>query len=296
MSIPVDPTITAIVTDGLKRGGRTTPTPTDITNATELMFRAVMDDLSIYLQGHEYLKTNQVAITTINKSRYTRPVDADHVLSVQILDGPDQWRSQATGGGSNTITLGTGINAVAQPTDITSKWILITGGTGAGQIAQCISYVVNTSVATIEDSWANLGSGWVAPDSTSTYLIVSEHIYIYREDKQDKWDFRRAPWGIGRPRNAAIYNGVLYPDYVPDKVYGIWWWYIAHPDRIDQSSVAMAKILREWRNIITQGIAAIASQRFEDDRETKEWQLYLSMLQMLGTKSPCVHTVAFHDV
>jgi hypothetical protein len=76
--------------------------------------------------------------------------------------GPAQ---SATNGPPPTIQL----NAAEGLTDYTGRIIRLIGGTGAGQTAQIISYVVATQTATVDTVWSTV------PDSTTTYRIETPY-------------------------------------------------------------------------------------------------------------------------
>lgn len=92
-----------------------------------------------------------VTVTTNNDKNGYR-------LAVEIRNGTAQ------AGASGTITLDSGASA----TDSLYKgcWIVLTGGTGAGQARLCTAYVGATKVATVLPAWTT------APDATTLFTIV----------------------------------------------------------------------------------------------------------------------------
>jgi hypothetical protein len=70
----------------------------------------------------------------------------------------------AQAGGSDTITLDTSASATEGFYD--GLWILITGGTGAGQVRMVDGYVGATRVATVATAWIT------NPDNTSTFALL----------------------------------------------------------------------------------------------------------------------------
>lgn len=70
----------------------------------------------------------------------------------------------AQAGGATTITLATA--ASSSNGRYVNAVVVLTGGTGAGQIGQITGYVGSTRVATVADTWTT------NPDSTTTYEIL----------------------------------------------------------------------------------------------------------------------------
>lgn len=75
----------------------------------------------------------------------------------------------AQAGAAGTITLDSG--AVATDDFYKGQMVLITSGTGAGQVRLIHSYVGSTKVATIGDNWAT------NPDNTSVFTLVPARVY-----------------------------------------------------------------------------------------------------------------------
>ena len=85
MSIPSDPSVTSIVTESIKRGGRTTPNTTQIASAIEHQFREVKADITQRSARHYSLETQYVSATVVGQSRYAWPTDADDIRSVVVV-------------------------------------------------------------------------------------------------------------------------------------------------------------------------------------------------------------------
>lgn len=289
MAIPSDPTLTEIVTEGLKRGGKVNPTAAQITDAKTHQIQEVKADIRLAQVQHPFLLTTAVTATTKGVSRYSWPTDADKIRSVTLLDGPDAWRGTAQSGGSNTITLAADFSEDAD--EVIGKFLAITGGTGSNQMDQVTAYNNSTKQATVESSWST------QPDGTSTYLLVNDHLQLWNEDKQFGWDLRRLPTDLGRPDAAAMFAQTLYLNFAPDKIYVLWWDYYADIDRLNETGPLFVKLLREWRSLWIQGVAAYTAQRFDDDRFDKEWSIYQSMLKNdLGAMSAVVSQVQYRDL
>jgi hypothetical protein len=84
----------------------------------------------------------------------------------------------AAAGGAATITLGATGSTVNNIYNLARIYII--SGTGAGQVAQVLSYVGSTKVATVTANWAT------PPDATSVYRIVTQRNY----------DAAALPWDV----------------------------------------------------------------------------------------------------
>jgi hypothetical protein len=84
----------------------------------------------------------------------------------------------AAAGGAATITLGATGSTVNNIYNLARIYII--SGTGAGQVAQILSYVGSTKVATVTANWAT------PPDNTSVYRIVTQRNY----------DAAALPWDV----------------------------------------------------------------------------------------------------
>jgi hypothetical protein len=74
----------------------------------------------------------------------------------------------AQAGASTTITLASGASATND--QYNSRFVTITGGTGAGQVRTISDYVGSTKVATVSVAWT------VTPDNTSTYEVAASQL------------------------------------------------------------------------------------------------------------------------
>jgi hypothetical protein len=212
--------------------------------------------------------------------RYAIPEDHNQSLSLMLLDGPDEWRGTAQSGTSSTITLA---SSFSESDDVISgKWIILTGGTGAGQYRQITTWNDTTKVATPDTSWTT------TPDSTTTYLIAQSRYPLYPNNFDEVWDhYFTAETNVSKPRRCAMFNQEFYLYPVPDKsTYGLVHHYYADLSKVNESSSLFIQLLREWRSLWIQGIAAYTAQRYDDERFATFWTLYQSQLQRLAYDSP----------
>jgi hypothetical protein len=289
MSVPSNPTVTTIVTEGLKRGGRVNPSSTQITEATEHALREVKSDIMRVAATHPYLQLTATSNTFVGEQRYSLPTDCNVFVSLTLLDGPDDFRGTAQAGStSSTIVLDSDFPAADD--EIIGRYILITAGTGVGQYRQTRDYVQSTKVATISPVWTT------TPDTTSEFLAVTANHYLWPKDMAKDFDLIENNTDRGRPRMASIFADEFNLFYVPDKVYGLLFKYYADLDQLNDTGDVFVNLLREWRSVWIQGIAVKTMQRYDEDRYFQELAVYQAMLDQLANQSCTIGQVTFRDL
>lgn len=290
MAIPSNPSITSIVTEALKRGGRTVPTTQQITDATEHQFREVKSDISMRSARQHALETQYVTATVVGQSRYAWPTDADDIRSITLVQAPTDgyWQSTAQAGGATTITLNASFSQDAA--SVKGKFIYLLGGTGANQFAQVTGYDNTTKIATVDTTWAtNPGAG-------TTYHLGVMHYKLYSFDKPWGYDVLSTPYQLSLPTHAAPVGREMWLDCASDSIYALWWDYWANLDRIDEAGTPFLRHLRDHRSLWLQGLAVKTMQRFDEDRYQLELQVYNNMLDAYAGYSAGIGQVNFTDV
>jgi len=296
MSVPADPTVSDIVTEGLKRGGRVSPSAGDITTASTIYLQEVKADVYLAAPLHESLRATAIVPVSVGISRYAWPTNCETIESVQLVatsvDG--SWQSTAQGGGASSITLASDFNQDAA--SIQGRMVFILGGTGSGQYAQIISYDNSTKVATIEAAWSTLGSGWVSPDSTSVYLVEQVRYKLYEFEKPIEFDTLMSPFQPIMPTNVTLVGRQLWLNTSPPQklVMVVTYWYAL--DQLDEAGTLFTGHLRKFRNLWTQGVAVKVMQRYDEDRYNSESGIYRAMLQAYAGRSSGVGQVQFRDI
>ena len=163
---PSDPSVSALVREALKRGGRVNPTSTEITSATTHQLQETKSDIRQFAGLHNDLLATAVTTLTRGESIYPWPSDARLLRSVTLLDSPTEgsWRGTAQTATATTITFAAAFDE--DTLDVVGKWVVTTGGTGSNQYRQINAYNNSTKVATVDSAWDTTPSG------TITYLIV----------------------------------------------------------------------------------------------------------------------------
>lgn len=288
MAIPSNPTVTAIVTEGLKRGGRVTPSATQISDATEHQFREVKSDIMRVASTHPYLQVNATTSTVKGEQRYALPDNANMPVSVVLLNGPDNYRGVVQAGTASSVTLDS--DFPAGDDEIIGHYVLLTAGTGAGQYRQIRDYVASTKVATISPDWT------ITPDVTSEFLVVNDTRYLWPWDTASELDKEWFSLQLGTPHRASQFSDefLLYP--VPDRVYGLLFRYYVDLDRLDDATALFLNLLREWRSIWIQGVAVKTMQRYDEDRYQTELGVYQIMLDQLANQTATVSALQYRDL
>lgn len=290
MAIPADPTITSIVTEGLKRGGRVNPTSSQITDATEHQFREVKSDIGQRSARHSSLETQAVTTIGDGDSRHSWPTDADDIRSIVLASAPteEHWQSIAQGGASQSLTLHASFSQ--DPTIVRGRFLFLTGGAAINQFGQIVSYNDGTKVAGVDRPWVT------TPGVGTAYLIGTAFRKLYAFDKPWGWDVLSAPYSRGTPCKASPVGREIWLDYAPDATYALWWDYWANLDRIDEAGAVFIRHLRDHRSLWVQGVAVKTMQRYDEDRYQLELGVYNDMLQAYAGLSAGVGQVIFTDV
>lgn len=296
MAVPSNPSISDIVTEGLKRGGKVNPSVSDITNATNIQFQEVKSDIFLKAPRHSSLLTQSMAATTKGVSRYNWPTACEALRSVQLIDAPTEgdWRGTAQTGGTASITLSASFSI--DEDDFIGRFVFITSGTASGQFAQIIAWNNTTKVATIEANWTTLNSGWTTPNSTSVYLVEQYRYKLWDYSKPVDWDTISCPFQRSTPTQATSVGRQIWMDYTPDRVYVILYDYWAALDQLDESGTPLGNHMRKFRNIWTQGMAVKIMQRYDEDRYGQEVGIYNAMLDMYGSEASGIGQITFRDM
>ena len=288
MAVPSTPTVTSIVTQALKRAGRTTPTATQITEATDHALQEVKADIMLKAATHPLLLTTATTVLTYGQQRYGTPADYNLPYTMTLLLGPAEWSGTAQGASPSAIILAA--NFTSDAPSIIGRYLLITGGQGVEEYHQILAWDNTTKLATIEGVWG------VTPISGSTYLIINDHLQLFPSDVSTSFDRIRNNTALGCPQIAATYAQeiLLYP--VPDNTpYGLLNRYYVDLSSLDETGALFVQLLREWRSLFIQGIAVKTMQRFDEDRYQLELSIYENFLGVLSTQTCQVTQVGYRD-
>jgi len=281
MAAPTAPTATTIVQEGLKKAGLRTGTTkftTLSTRGVDEWMEEIKNDIWERAKDLNILQTSSQVLLSKGDSLYPLPSDFSSLIDITLLSGETSGTAQA--GASAAITLASGIGFSTD--QIVGQNILLTGGTGSGQLGQCTAYNATTEVATVSDSWTT------TPDSTTTYLIIDTEQVL---NEEMIWDYNKEllPGTLGTPfqytrigTTSGVDNVRLY--YTPDKAYGLKVDYYSDLTKADLTSTVLVTAYRRWRNCFLKGIKQRTLEDLNDDREIAALQEYDRELKQIDSR------------
>lgn len=295
MSVPSDPTIASIVTEALKRAGRTTPSATQISDATTHQFREVKAEINTVTGLLPELLTVKVVRMTAGGSVYDWPVDAQDIQSLQVVDyiGSDGYTGTIAGtAGAYQVTLSPSLNITLE--EIKGRYLYIVAGTGVGSYGQVINWDNSTKAAVIETT---LGwQGAAAPVTNDTYVLENNRQYVWQQDKNTDFNRLVTPQTPSIPRYVSMRARQAHFYECPLQQYPLIWTYWANLDYLDDTGTVFTRHLRTYRHLWVQGIAVKCMQRYDEDRYMSELKLYQDMLLSYGSHSSQVRQMNFFNV
>lgn len=273
MPIPSAPTLAEIVSEGLNKGGESSPKSALTSRATNQWINEIKNDMWAIGKKPKILHVTAYGIFNQGQSKYSNPSDFSSDLSLTILDG--NVRGTATGGSAATITLAADD---ISSTDIIGKEIVILSGTGQASWSQIVSYNTTTKLASVTPNFTT------APASGSGYLIVDREYPVQSVPVFQRDAVPRVPYnGIADqffPIGDEDY-GEFILNKAPDKVYPARLRYYANIMRVDTDSQLFSTVLQQWRNVFTAGIEFKQLDDNDDDEATKAEARYNRYLAVL---------------
>ena len=273
MSLPISPTLIGIVTEALNKVGWSDPvndTNAPYTRARDIWMEEIKNDIILGGKTLKSLETERVFALTDGKNKYAQPSDYLLNKSIEILDGTHQ--NTATDGASGSITFASNEDA----TDVMGREIMITSGTGVNQLSFCYSYNSLNKIASVTPLW-------VAPNTTSKYMIVSSYypIDLVVTKQPISTIAESIPTGYylndNNTNGDIIFNPVPYKN-VSGKVYAVKQRYYADLMEIDLAGSLMATLYQKWRALWLAGLFYKALQTSDDDRQETAKKMYYDML------------------
>lgn len=270
MALPTDPTATTIVTEAWNSAGESAPTAAQLTRATGQWMQEILNHIWMesVRTGNTRLKTLQetlVDVSTTGVKTWALGEAMDEELEVEVLDGSRYSTAQAAT--STTLTLAAADTGTSAST--LGRWVLITSGTGVGEIKQVTAFDSTTKIATVESAWT------ATPTASSTYLVVDRE---YQLDEIDLSEMGTQAQTAGRPTAFAKYNRQLFFDRPWDRAtYGIrlrYFMNIHQVDLVEGATTRITRIYRNWQDVLKQGILWKALRDQDDQRYQAEYQLF----------------------
>lgn len=266
MAVPSNPTVTTIVTAGLKQGGVPSPSQSQISEMTNDGFQNVKTEIWLANKTDKILETRAMVTLAKGTSSITLPTDFDHPVELVGYTGPTDYQGTASAGTTTSITLASSFSN--DEAAILGLYIFILSGTGSGQFAQITAYNNTTKVAT-------LTTLTTAPSSNSVYMIANE----WWEIKEDA--LVHLIESNGKPKHYRWDGTEILITPAPDTIYyALLLRYGPNLTRLDEAGTAFVKHLRERRALWIQGVKVQTLIRYDDARlpaEDARWKLMLTV-------------------
>lgn len=273
MSVPNNPTITEIVTEGLKKAGDSDPESTLITRAENNWMEEIKNIIRFESPKLAYLQVTSIGVLNKGQSRYAYPTDFGSDLSIVLLDGGASGVAQS--GSSGVIRLAASDNSTLG--GIQGKDILITSGIGQGSLSQITGFDESTKDVTVTPSFTT------APSTSSGYLIIDREIPVEQRPVFEYDSGRNAT--LSQPNKFYPMGDEDYGEFIlncpPDKSYGARLRYYASLQRLDLNSTLMSTLYARWRAIFVDGIYVKRLQEMDETRYENEYPKWMSNLKAI---------------
>lgn len=288
MAVIAAPTILSVATEGLARGGRTSPSSTMLSSAQTIYLRGVMSDLHRVAACHSSLLVSGVRPTVRGVSRYAWPTDAEEIDRIALVATreADGWTGSAQAGSSSSITFAASLNEPDLP--LVGRHVYGTAP-DAESWAQIKTYDNATKVAALTTVQ---GTAFAA---AATYMIEGERFDMTpaHRSAQSLWKYGHT---LQRPDTYILNGRYVDLNHAPDQVYILEYGYYVDLSRLDLTSDTFLRHLREHEEIYIQGIAVKTMIRYDEDRRRSELQIYSGMLEEYANGSCRVSQGTFTDV
>lgn len=273
MSIPSNPLLVDIVTEGINQAGEMNPSAALITRATDNWVEEIKNDIWNLAKKPKLLHVTAYTVINQGQSRYAYPSDYSSDLFLTILWGSNSNTCQA--GSVNTVTL----NANDQSgQNIVGKEILMMTGTSVGSYSQITSYDPSTKIAAMVPDFDT------APVVGDTYMIIDTEYPVETRPIFD-WEARIKLVSPGLPQYLYPVgddeSGYFVFNCPPDIRRGARLRYYSDISQLDSSSTLMSVIYRKWRNIFIKGIKWKKLADEDDDNTDAAQKDYMSALRIL---------------
>lgn len=273
MSIPSNPLLIDLVTEGIAQAGESNPSSSLISRASNEWVEEIKNDIWNLAKKPKLLHVTAYTVINKGQSRYAYPSDYSSDLFLTILWGSNTNSCQ--GGSMNTIILN---SADASGQNIIGKEILMMSGTSQGSYSQVVSYDPSTKIAAMVPDFDT------APVSGDTYMMVDQEYPVETRPIFD-WEARIKLTAPGLPQYLYPVGddqaGYFVFNCPPDFTRGARLRYYSDLSLLDVNSTLMSVIYRKWRNIFIKGVKWKKLADEDDDTSADAKSDYQAALRIL---------------
>lgn len=281
MAAPAVPTVTSLVTEGLRQARIFYPTAAQISTYQSEVMEQLKNDLWQQVKQMKPLMTFSYMVLTPGQSRYSCPSDYSSDMSMVCLTG--LYTGSVAAATVNTITVSTAPNGVYDINQVLGEDLVITGGTAVNSVSQVTDLVNNGNGTMTLTVYPNFQA---TPDATSTYMLVDNQWPIEQKHIAEFDLFHRAN-GIDRPRYFYPMGDEDYDEFQfdvpPDNVYVycVRMRYFVNIMTLDLNSTLMSTLYQKFREYWIKGIKAQALADQDDTTSTEAFKERDQKLQAL---------------
>lgn len=278
MGAPTQPTATLIVTEALNKYGIKSPTPAQITRASDYGLELTKD--LIWMKGKRWksLLAETYLKIVANQTIINLPADFEDFKTITVMDG--LIRGAVTGSPTTTSIPLTSLDGTPSSANYGNRMIISYQGADStltsGQGTTLTAYAAPN--ATVSPALSS------APASGDTVLI-SDRQYPANIKWVGEYDEMFYPSVIAYPtefyHQPGTTVGTLLLNRIPDKVYYARLRYYISLQMLDTSGTRYSTILRRWKPVFVQGVYVWLLEDNSDDRFNAQMQKLGDMLKIL---------------
>jgi len=264
MALPIDQTVTLIVTEALNLSGITNPTAADITRAGDKWLRPALETIAKRIDLPLFEET-KIATLKPYEVLYTLPNDLDRIIEVAIYIGEHFNNLQSAT--ANTVTFAATEDISEE--EAKGKLLFITSGASQNSMVRVIGYDEVTKIADISPSFATI-------PSSDGYLLADKETFLDLRPESDIGSVIKK----GTPSKFHIFGKtpkkeIYFDKAIKDTQKGmIKIRYTLYPHRMELTDPKMTWIYNELMGELIQGVLAYSFINIDDTRRIAELQIF----------------------
>ena len=268
MASPALPTLSSIVTEGLRQGGIFSPTASQIATYSGDPMEQLKNSLWQELKQAKPLMMFSYMVLNPGQSRYSCPSDYSSDMSMVALTGFNT--GTVVSATANTLT----VPAVSNGYDLNQvlgEDLVITAGTGMNSVSQITNLVNNNNGTQTLTVYPNFQA---TPDGTSSYMIVDNQWPIEQRHIAE-FDMYHRSGGMDRPRYFYPMGDEDFDEFqfdvAPDNfyVYCVRMRYTVNIMTLDLNSTLLQTLYLKFREFWIYGIKSQVLLDNDDTRAPK---------------------------